>query len=382
MRCRKIFETLSKHKQKGINLYISSMLSKTIKWLCLTFFLVSMSGKTLHGQNTNLSKASILDSVADRINSTNATSYEKLGQFEETLKYKKLLAEVYADFLRSSTQRLESELLAKHETEISQETIVRQEAQIAQQRNVQILYISIAGILIVSLLGMLNSMRSIRKKRKTLQALNLQLDTKNRQNELLMKEIHHRVKNNLELVKSLIALQCAQMEDSASKDAMIESQNRVQSMGIIHQKLYQKENPGSIEMKDYFINLSENILYAFDAEDKVKIECAMQNLELDIDTAVPIGLIVNELLSNSIKYAFPENAKGIVQISLSQPNSGILTLTVSDNGVGKINGQQPRGTGFGSQLVDLLNRQLNGEMTEVTEKGTTIRFIFRITKAA
>ncbi|MFO7998603.1 MAG: histidine kinase dimerization/phosphoacceptor domain -containing protein, partial [Bacteroidales bacterium] len=311
-----------------------------------------------------------------------ANSYEKLGRFEEALKYNKLHAEAYADFLRSSTERLESELLVKYETEKKQETISRQEAQIAQQRKVQILYISIAGILVMSLFGILKTLHSIRKKRKALQALNLQLDAKNRQNELLMKEIHHRVKNNLELVKSLIALQCAQMEDSASKDAMVESQNRVQSMGIIHQKLYQGENLGGIEMKEYFINLSEGILDAFDAENKVKIECAMENLELDIDTAVPIGLIVNELLTNSLKYAFPENGKGMVKISLSQPDPGLLTLTVSDNGVGKINGQQARGTGFGSQLIHLLTRQLNGEMTETTESGTSTRFRFNISKAA
>lgn len=311
-----------------------------------------------------------------------ANSYEKLGQFEQALKYNKLHAEAYADFLRSSTERLESELLVKYETEKKQDTISRQEARIAQQRIVQILYISIAGILVISLLGMFISMHSIRKKRKALQALNQQLDAKNRQNELLMKEIHHRVKNNLEMVKSLIALQCAQMEDSTSKDAMLESQNRVQSMGIIHQKLYQGENLGSIEMKDYFVNLSEGILDAFDAEEKVKIECAMESLELDIDTAVPIGLIVNELLTNSLKYAFPEKSKGMVQISLSQPDPGILTLTVSDNGVGKIKGQKPLGTGFGSQLVDLLTRQLNGEMTEISETGTSTKFRFRITKAA
>jgi two-component sensor histidine kinase len=311
-----------------------------------------------------------------------ANSYEKLGQFEEALKYHKLHAESYADFLRSSTERLESELIVKYETEKREETISRQEMQISQQRRVQTLYISIAGILILSLFGVINSARAIRKKRRVLQALNQQLDAKNRQNELLMKEIHHRVKNNLEMVKSLIALQCAQMEDSTSREAMVESQNRVQSMGIIHQKLYQGENLGSIEMKDYFINLSEGILDAFDAEDKVKIEYAMETLELDIDTAVPIGLIVNELLTNSLKYAFPENAKGIVEINLSQPDPGILTLTVSDNGIGKVHGQEARGTGFGSQLIHLLTRQLNGEMTEITEAGTSTRFMFRITKAA
>lgn len=96
---------------------------------------------------------------------------------------------------------------------------------------------------------------------------------------------HYRVKNNLEVVKSSILLQSAKMEDSASKDAMMASQNRVHSMGIIHQKLYQGENLGSIEMKDYVPNLSEGILDTFKAEDKVKIECAMDTLELDVHTA-------------------------------------------------------------------------------------------------
>ena len=311
-----------------------------------------------------------------------ANSYEKLGQFEEALKYNKLHADAYADFLRSSTERLESELLVKYETEKNQETIHQQELQIAQQRKVQTLYISIAGILILSLFGMVKSTLTIRKKRSVLQALNLQLDAKNRQNELLMKEIHHRVKNNLEMVKSLIALQCAQMEDSTSKDAMLESQNRVQSMGIIHQKLYQGDQPGSIEMKDYFINLGEGILDAFNAEDKVKIECVMENLELDIDTAVPIGLIVNELLTNSLKYAFPGDAEGIIRINLSKSEADMLSLMVSDNGVGKTIGKQLRGTGFGSQLIHLLTRQLNGEMTEDSETGTSTRFFFRVSKAA
>ncbi len=311
-----------------------------------------------------------------------ANSYEKLGQFEQALRYNKLYAEAYADFLRSSTERLESELLVKYETKKKQETISRQEARIAQQRKVQMLYISIAGMLIISLLGMIISMRSIWRKRKALQFLNQQLNARNRQNELLMKEIHHRVKNNLEIVKSLMALQSVHMEDSTSKDAMLDSQNRVQSMGIIHQKLFQGENLGCIEMKDYLVNLIEGILDAFDAEDKVKIECVMETLILDIDTAVPIGLIVNELLTNSIKYAFPENAQGEVKISLTQSDAGLLTLIFSDNGVGKINGQRSLGTGFGSQLIDLLTRQLNGEMSEATENGTSTRFTFRITKAA
>jgi two-component sensor histidine kinase len=289
--------------------------------------------------------------------------------------------------MRDSTAAIESDkvmsnLLTKYETEKKEETIKAQKAKISQQQKTQILYITIAALLTFSLIGMFSSMRNIRKKRKKLQVLNLELETKNKQNELLLKEIHHRVKNNLELVKSLISLQSAQLEDSATKDAMIASQNRVQSMGIIHQKLYQGENLGSIEMKDYFINLSEGILDTFNSEDQIKIECAMEQLELDVDTAVPIGLIVNELLTNALKYAFPENQKGNIQISLLKDKPDTLTLKVVDNGIGKTQGIAPKGTGFGSQLIKLLTKQLNGEMKEESHNGTSVLFHFKLKSAA
>lgn len=311
-----------------------------------------------------------------------STIYEKLGNYPKALEYQKK-----ARVMRDSTAAIESDkvmsnLLTKYETEKKEETIKAQEAKISQQQKTQILYITIAALLTFSLIGMFSSMRNIRKKRKKLQVLNLELETKNKQNELLLKEIHHRVKNNLELVKSLISLQSAQLEDSATKNAMIASQNRVQSMGIIHQKLYQGENLGSIEMKDYFINLSEGILDSFNTEDQIKIECAMEQLELDVDTAVPIGLIVNELLTNALKYAFPENQKGNIQISLFKDKPGTLTLKVVDNGIGKTLGTAPKGTGFGSQLIKLLTKQLNGEMKEESHNGTSVLFHFKLKSAA
>jgi two-component sensor histidine kinase len=198
--------------------------------------------------------------------------------------------------------------------------------------------------------------------------------------ELLLREIHHRVKNNLEVVSSLLALQSAQIGDTQTKDAMQESQNRVQSIGIVHQKLYQGTNLGAIEMKDYFLNLSESILDSFGADKRVTIECAMEKLDVDIDTAVPLGLIVNELLTNTLKYAFPEGQPGKVLIKLQKQNNGVLKLEVSDNGVGKSG--ITHGTGFGGQLVSLLTQQLSGTMKEEVNDGTKIYFEFKTGKAA
>ena len=302
--------------------------------------------------------------------------YRELGDYKNALEYHELFEQGHIDYLNTIIARKDSEIQVKYETAKKDIAILGQEAKLSKQRKFQFLYIGIAALLAIILFGMYFTLKNIRKKRKALSVLNAELYRKNKQNELLLKEIHHRVKNNLEMVKSLITLQSAKLEDGVSKDAMLASQNRVQSMGIIHQKLYQGNNLGSIEMKDYFLNLSEGILDSFNAEDKVKIECAMEDLNLDVDTAVPIGLIVNELLTNAIKYAFPEGKQGKINISLST-QADELHLKVSDNGIGKVKDSKPKGTGFGTQLIKLLTKQLNGSISEEYINGTSVLFNFK-----
>lgn len=304
-----------------------------------------------------------------------STIYEKLGNYPLALHYEKKARALRDSINKTASDQAMSALLTQYEAGKKEATIAAQKQQISQQRLVQWLSSGVAVLLGILLVF---GYRSNKVRSKT----NQLLSAKNAENELLMKEIHHRVKNNLELVKSLLALQSAHIEDSAIKDAMTESQNRVQSMGIIHQKLYQGKNLGSIEMKDYFLNLSEGILDSFKAEDKVKIECVMEALELDIDTAVPIGLIVNELLTNALKYAFPENAQGKIQISLERSTPKELTLRIVDNGIGKTDNAAPQGTGFGTQLIQLLTRQLNGTMEEKSADGTATLFHFKTKSAA
>lgn len=294
--------------------------------------------------------------------------YEKLGNHKEALEYQKK-ALIFGDTLslRENDDRM-AELLAQYETEKKEATIAVQQAQLTQQRRIQWLSI---GIAILLTLFLFFGYRSYRTRTKT----NRLLAERNTEIELLLKEIHHRVKNNLEIVSGLLALQSDQIDDLKTKEAITASQNRVQSIGIVHQKLYQGKNLGAIEMKDYFLNLSESILDSFGAEKRVTIECAMDKLDIDIDTALPLGLIVNELLTNTVKYAFPQGQDGKVLIKLEKSN-GMLHLEVSDNGVGK-NGLT-KGTGFGSQLVSLLTRQLDGTMREETKNGTRVFFDFKL----
>lgn len=299
--------------------------------------------------------------------------YEKLGDYKSALTYQKK-AMVTRDSIASvASDTAMSKMLTSFETKKKEATILSQEHEISQQKKVQWLgagiLVLLAGLLAFSFISYRNRSRS-----------NRLLAAKNAENELLLKEIHHRVKNNLEIVSSLLALQSSQIDDPGTREAMLEGQNRVHSIGIVHQKLYQGTNLGGIEMKDYFLNLGESILDSFGAEERVKIELAMEKLDVDIDTAVPLGLIVNELLTNTLKYAFPKGQNGKVRIKLEKHSNGILHLEVSDDGIGKSGVTQ--GTGFGGQLISLLTRQLSGEMREEVKNGTRVFFDFKLDKVA
>ena len=204
-----------------------------------------------------------------------------------------------------------------------------------------------------------------------------ELSLKNNQNVLLLKEIHHRVKNNLEVVSGLLALQSAKMDDPTMQEVMLASQNRVHSMGILHQKLYQSEHLAFIEMKNYFENLCINILDSYNESERIKVNVDMKELEMDVDTAVPLGLIVNELLTNALKYAFPKGESGNIELSLENLNEGNYQLKISDNGVGKGLDAKVKGTGFGTQLVDLLTRQIDGKLIQDVSNGTMILINFK-----
>jgi two-component sensor histidine kinase len=302
-----------------------------------------------------------------------STIYAKLGDYKTALTYKQKAYTMRDSVASMESDAKMSEMLTKYETKKKEETIASQETTISQQKLIKSLFIGLAILLLGLLIIGYISYQSRAKKNKL-------LAIKNAENELLLKEIHHRVKNNLEVVSGLLALQSSQIDDQSTKDAMQESQNRVNSIGIVHQKLYQGTNLGAVEMKDYVLNLSESILDSFGATGKVNLELAMEKLDLDIDTAVPLGLIINELITNTIKYAFPNNENGTLTIKLEKQQDTILQLVVSDNGVGKSG--ITHGTGFGGQLISLLTNQLNGTLTEENQNGTTVIIDFKLKKTA
>lgn len=318
-----------------------------------------------------------------------AESLKALNQTDSAYTYLASGKDIEINGLQQEIKSLRNELRVKYETEQKDQTIASQSGQIEQQKKIQLLSYAIGGLLILLLGGLFFTYRNNKKKNLQLQVLNsnlettnIKLDKRNAENELLLKEIHHRVKNNLEVVSSLLALQSAKIEDPEIQDAMLASQNRVQSMGILHQKLYQSEHLAFIEMKNYFQNLCENILDSYNETDRINVNIDMNEIELDVDTAVPVGLIVNELLTNSLKYAFPNGKKGSIKLSLENLDKDNLSLKISDNGIGKSLDTKAKGTGFGTQLVDLLTRQINGKLEQDVKNGTVISINFKRQKAA
>ena len=291
-------------------------------------------------------------------------AYQKA--YQAFIKYNELKNRI---FTAEADQRI-SLLQTEFDVALKESTIKLQETALAQQRTRQTIIMIIAGFLLVIVLILYRNRQNNRRK-------NALLEKQNKEKEFLLKEIHHRVKNNLEIVSGLLALQSAQLTDLHAVNVMQESQNRVQSMSMIHQKLYQGTNLSTIEMKDYFHNLGMYVLDSFGMEDRVSFICDMEALELDVDTAIPLGLIVNELLTNALKYAFPNNNTGEMRLALEQKNHEFLYLEVSDNGIGQRMHEKTDGTGFGSQLINLLCQQLQGKMHYSTENGTSVSFEFK-----
>lgn len=308
-------------------------------------------------------------------------AYASLEDFENAFLYQGKYMAALEERLSETIDNLNSELTAKYEAGQREATIVLQNKQIKQQKLIQYLVIGVAVLLAIILFLLYRNYRSKQRSNEHLSQLNNSLEAKNKENELLLKEIHHRVKNNLQVISSLLSLQSATIDDPRVMDAVQESQNRVKSMGLIHQKLYQGENLAAIEMRDYLHTLGESMIDSFGKKaENIDIKCNMNELELDVDTAIPIGLIVNELVTNSIKYAFPDQQKGTVRLSLDIDEEKQLRLVVADDGVGKEENNESsvgKGTGFGSQLVHLLTLQLNGKLEQSNGSGTRTEIRFK-----
>ncbi len=197
-----------------------------------------------------------------------------------------------------------------------------------------------------------------------------------KEKEMLLKEIHHRVKNNLQVISSLLNLQSNSIESKETRELLRESQNRVRSMALIHEKLYQSESLAQVQFAEYLRNLTRDLFRSYSAGG-VGLKLQAEDIPLDVDTAIPCGLIINELVSNALKYAFPGGRTGDLHISFLKISRERCALTVTDNGVGlppEVDVKNPKTLGL--QLVNMLVNQLHGTLDVVTDGGSTFMVTF------
>jgi len=203
-----------------------------------------------------------------------------------------------------------------------------------------------------------------------------------REKEILLKEVHHRVKNNLQVISSILNLQSSYVTDESTKTILKESQNRIKSMSFIHENLYQTDKFSSLDFSEYIFNLSNNLVHSYQIFDNlVEIKYNMDQVNLSLDQAIPCGLIVNELVSNALKYAFPERKKGELIIELKKIKNKI-ELVIGDNGIGLPKDLDIENTDtLGLQLVLTLIDQLDATVVILREGGTKFLITFELLKA-
>ena len=295
-----------------------------------------------------------------------------------------------------------NELEIQYETEKKEQQIQlltekeqRQQSELKRAQTTR--YGIIAGaILLAGLLGVsYNRYRLKQRSHQLLQAQQQEINLKNdflqqvltekdqllEEKKWMLKEIHHRVKNNLQIISSLLHSQGVFLTDPTAQSAIRESQNRVHAMALIHQKLYQSDQLANVELSEYIEEIVDYLITSFDRQDTVRKQIAVPPVGLDITLAVPLGLLINEAVTNSLKHAFPSEQTGFIAIELTKPDRKTYRLTIRDNGIGlpdDVNLTQSQTLGM--SLIWGLSKQLKGTLHIDQHDGVQISLLFTAEK--
>ncbi len=272
------------------------------------------------------------------------------------------------DSLQSMSLRkeMETKYLSQekdHEIDLleDREKITQLQLKTIKQRNIGL----VAGVLILLLTAFL--LARINKKIKSQHKLIVAAD---QEKGLLLREIHHRVKNNLQVVSSLLSLQSKYLSDQNAVEALKVSKNRVHSMALIHRDLYQHDHLGGVNTRVYFDKMLNNLLLSYQIQQElIALQTDIEDIWLDVDTMIPLGLVVNELISNALKHAFSEGKHGLIHFHLSEHND-ILSVIVKDNGRGMEAEKEERN--FGRSLIQAFAKKLDAQVYTENAQGYSV----------
>lgn len=229
------------------------------------------------------------------------------------------------------------------------------------------------GFLILQFLKVIQKAENdLRNLNDELMEQNITVAHQNQEKTVMLREIHHRVKNNLQVITSLLRLQSDEIEDEASKQKFEDSINRVRSMAHIHERMYQSENLSRIELEDYIESLCEDLIHSYRIQKQISLVVNSEIIEVHPKALVSLALIFNELISNSLKHAFESIDSPVISIEIKNDHNTTVEIYYSDNGQWKPH----RAKSFGLELIDSLTEQLNGSMERKTVDGTHYEFEF------
>ena len=399
------------HRQKGdydtaFELYKSNAALKSAKedklWNYLSIGrLLETSPNKIYAKFVIDSATTLLE-VSDRLDyrelyylhSMLAEMHEFLGNYEEAyafaLRYMNYKDSMEYDAAAFEAEQMEAEI--QYQSKIIGDSIANENKQkviaaeleseqARTEQTTQLLWFAVIVLMLIALLAALlfSRNKSIKKKKEQLDHAYGELAARNQEKEVLLKEIHHRVKNNLQVISSLLDLQSDAIEDEIALSAVSDGQNRVRAMSLIHEKLYQTEDITSLNFKSYTENLFRQIAASF-GDSSVSVSVESEEIELDIDTSVPLGLIQNELITNAFKYAFPDTEHKQIQISLHRKAPGLYQMIFRDNGVGLPEGHDfVKSRTLGLKLVRRLSMQLGGEAVYKYDQGALFTIDFKDT---
>jgi len=295
-------------------------------------------------------------------------SYRDNKQYDSALRYYIAYQAISDSLLNIDKTKQIADMQTRYET-VKKEAEIQDLNSSNSNKNKQISYL-IAGLGLFALLagGLLLLYRRVDKQKQLITHQSRQLET-------MMKELHHRVKNNLQIVSSLLSLQSYRMNDEEAVTAIRQSQQRVQAMSFIHQRLYKTENVSTVNMKEYITDLTESLLasYGFN-KDNFDLMISSDMDTLDVDRALPIGLIINEIVTNAFKYAYKGIEHPSLQIVFTEKDNNMV-LSIKDNGKEwNESSWKQTGDSFGRQLVTSLCRQLRAKQDLVIKNGTVFTF--------
>lgn len=316
----------------------------------------------------SLSQQSIAYSLLSRI-------YEKIGDSDQALsyykEYKSMSDSIYQrDMLSEIADKDALYQRAKQEEKIAvlnaEKTLT--ENKLAHRHRI----IALGGITMLIILGLL---LGLYKSLKKIAIQKSEISENLKEKEILLREIHHRVKNNLQMVSSLLTMQGKSINDETALEAINDGKSRVKSMALIHQDLYNSDHLTGINAKTYLEKLTQELLTTYNIHDKqIALQLEIADLNIDVDTIIPLGLIINEIVTNSLKYAWPKHKQGEINVKLYLQDEQ-LCLFIKDNGIG-YDVSKVANTSFGSTLVEALTQQLDGEMSVTNSNGTMSKFVF------